>query len=98
MTKKKASNGAGTVEPRGGLWWARIPIPGTKPLKRKRIPIEDSERMTRAQARRAAARLAEDVRAGRIVFTTCPPRRASARRSSAAHGARLGELFGSSGA
>src|ERR1700690_335388 len=64
-TKKKAQNGAGTVERRGALWWVRVSAPG---MPRKRVPIAESEKMTEPQARKAGARIAADVRAGRIVF------------------------------
>jgi integrase len=67
--KKKAQNGAGTVERRGALWWVRVSAPG---MPRKRIPIADSEKMTELQAKRAGARIAADVRAKRIVFDEKP--------------------------
>ena len=76
-TKKKPSkarNGAGTVERRGAQWWVQVSLPrapGEK-LRRKRIPIADSAKMTEGQAQRAGATLAADVRAGRIVFDETP--------------------------
>jgi len=63
--KKKAANGAGSVERRGSIWWGRVSA-SNKP--RKRIPIPNSETMTEAQARRAARELAAEYAVGKIVF------------------------------
>jgi hypothetical protein len=71
MAAKRAKNGAGTLERRGSIWWLKVlrPLaPGETERRRGRIPIEGSEAMTEAQARRAAAKLAEDFRAGKILF------------------------------
>ena len=79
--RKKASNGDGAFERRtGNVAWVRVSMPcnpGEKPI-RKRVPIDGSEKMTDAQAKKAAVRTAADVRAGRIVFegnarSTAPP-------------------------
>ena len=67
--KAKAKNGAGSIERRNGIWWARISLPDGR---RKRIPIPKSERMTKFMAREKAAFYAEEVRAGRIVFDVEP--------------------------
>jgi integrase len=69
--KKKAQNGAGTVERRGALWWLQVlrPLePGETKRRRGRIPIEGSEKMTETQARRASVVVARDFRAGKIEF------------------------------
>lgn len=74
-TKGNASNGAGTLERRGALWWLQIlrPLePGKTKRRRGRIPIEGSEKMTEAQARRASVAIARDFRAGKIVFGDKP--------------------------
>lgn len=71
---KKAPNGGGSVERRGALWWVQVSLPrapGEK-LRRKRIPIANSEKMSRAQAVREGRKIAADVRAGRIVFDENP--------------------------
>lgn len=68
-TKKKAGNGAGSVDRIGDLWWARITAPG-KP--RKRLPIAGSEKWSRGEAKREARKLSADYRAGRIVFDETP--------------------------
>jgi hypothetical protein len=69
--RKKAVNGAGTGERRGALYWVRCLTPTGQ---RRRVPIPDSEKMTEAQARRAGAKLAADVRAGKVVFDATPHR------------------------
>jgi integrase len=69
--RRKSANGAGSVERRGALWWLQVlrPLePGETNRRRGRIPIEGSEKMTEAQARRAAVKLAADFRNGKIVF------------------------------
>ena len=71
---KKQSNGGGSVERRGLLWWVQVSLPrvtGAK-LRRKRVPIADSEKLTRGQAVREGTKIAADVRAGRIVFDEKP--------------------------
>src|SRR5579872_5635239 len=75
--RKKSPNGTGAVERRGALWFARIALPRApgEPLRRKRLPIVGSEKMTEGQARRAGARLAADVRAGRVIIEDVPRRR-----------------------
>lgn len=70
---KKAANGAGSVNRRGALWWARISAPN-KP--RKRLPMAGSEKWTRAEAKREARKLSADYAAGRIVFDHTPRKRA----------------------
>jgi integrase len=62
---KKAANGTGSVERRGAIWWARLSAPN-KP--RERLPMAGSEKWTRTQAKREAAKHAADYAAGRIVF------------------------------
>src|ERR1035441_8039049 len=69
MAKKKAANGAGPVERRRTLGWARGTAKG-KP--RKRVPIAGSEAWTEAQARKEGRRLSADYAAGRIVFDETP--------------------------
>lgn len=72
---KKASNGAGTVERRGDLWWVQVSLPkqpGEPRARRPRVPIAGSEKMTEAQAKRAGARTAADVRSHKIVFDPKP--------------------------
>jgi integrase len=80
MSDKKARNGSGSVDRRGPLWWVRVSLPlvsgvqvprGKRPPS-KRVPIAGSEKMTRLQAKREGARIAADVRAGRIVFDEKP--------------------------
>jgi hypothetical protein len=75
---KKARNGAGTVERRGALWWIQVSMPPGHIPRRPRLPILESEGMTESQAKRAGAKLAADVRAGKIVFdpNLTPPRSA----------------------
>jgi integrase len=73
LNRKKSPNGAGGVDRRRGrdgvlIWWARVSLPNTKPLRRKRVPIPNSARMTEEQARRAAEVIAEKVRNGQILF------------------------------
>jgi hypothetical protein len=88
MSTKKARNGAGTVERRGALWWVRVsfPLPPGVKLARgkrppsKRVPIADSEKMPEPQAKRAGAKVAADVRAGRIVFKEKPRKGSPLRR------------------
>ena len=70
----KATNGSGSLERRGATWWARVSFPDGS---RRRVPIADSEKMTEAQARKAGAKLAADIRAGRIVFDGRPGRAAA---------------------
>jgi hypothetical protein len=68
---KKARNGAGSIERRGPLWWVQCSLPkapGETKARRKRVPIPDSEKMTEGQAKRAGAKIAADVRAGKILF------------------------------
>jgi hypothetical protein len=74
-TKKKARNGAGTVERRGALWWVQVSLPkaaGQRKARRKRVPIADSEKMTEGQAKREGAKIAADVRDGKIIFDEKP--------------------------
>ncbi len=78
-TRQKAKNGAGTVEPRRDasgvvVWWVRVALPRVRgqKLQRKRVPIPNSERMTETQARREGAKIAKDVKEGRIVFDEKP--------------------------
>jgi integrase len=73
--RKKSANGAGSVEFRSGLWWTRVALPGTKPLRRKRLPLAGSEKMTQLQAAKAGAKLSADVRAGRYVIDEKPRRK-----------------------
>jgi integrase len=71
---KKAKNGEGTISWRKGIAWVQVSMPrapGEK-AKRPRIPIAGSDKMTPAQLRREARKLAADVRAGRIVFDPKP--------------------------
>jgi len=70
-TGTKAANGSGGLERRGSTWWVRVSFPDGS---RRRVPIADSEKMTELQARKAGARLAADIRAGRIVFDAAPRR------------------------
>ncbi len=81
MARKKAPNGAGTLERRtGNVAWIQVSLPratGEK-LRRKRVPIERSEKMTDAQARREGAKIARDVRDGKIVFDDVPRSTANA--------------------
>lgn len=67
--RKKAKNGAGSIDWRGTgedrEAWVRVSAPG-KP--RKRIPIANSAHMSDAEAAREGRKLAADYRAGRIVF------------------------------
>jgi integrase len=72
---KKAKNGAGSVERRGGVWWVQVSLPkapGERKARRKRLLIPGSERMTESQACREGARMARDVRACKIVFDRGP--------------------------
>ena len=71
---KKTANGGGTVERRGKLWWVQVslPVPVGSKAQRKRVPITGSENFTRSEAKRAGAKIAADVRAGRIVFDEKP--------------------------
>ena len=74
---RKAANGAGSVDRRSGIWWTRVSVPEVgagagKIARRKRVPIPNSEKMTEAEAKKEAARLSADVRAGRIVFDPQP--------------------------
>jgi integrase len=73
--RKKASNGDGAFERRtGNVAWVRVSmpcLPGEK-AERKRVPIDGSENMTDAQAKKAAVRTAAHVRAGRIVYDGKP--------------------------
>jgi integrase len=67
--QEKAANGAGGVERRGKVWWARISLPAGG---RKRVPIPNSEKMSEAMAREKAAYISEQVRLGKIIFDTTP--------------------------
>ena len=73
--RKKASNGDGSCK-RGADGVVRVQCslprkPGEK-LQRKRVPIDGSEKMTDPQARREGARIARDVRDGKIIFDPKP--------------------------
>jgi integrase len=70
MSKKKAANGNGSIEWRKGIAWVRIALPRAPgdPLRRKRLPIVGSDKMTDGQGRKAAVKLAADVRAGRVII------------------------------
>jgi hypothetical protein len=76
--RKKAANGAGTLERRGALWYVQVLRPlvsGEKKRRRARLPIKDSEAMSEAQARRASKKTLADWRTGKLVFaaTQGPP-------------------------
>src|SRR5580658_4209797 len=74
---EKARNGAGTVERRGALWWVQVSMPkapGERRARRPRVPIPDSEKMTELQAQREGAKLAWQVRTGKLVFDPKPRR------------------------
>ncbi len=78
MSKRKAANGAGTVERRGLVYWVQCSLPrapGETKAKRKRLPVPGSETMTEAQAKREGTKIARDVRAGKIVFDAKPGKR-----------------------
>ena len=68
-SKKKAANGAGSVERRGLLWWARLTAAG-KP--RKRLPIPGSEAWAKGRAKQEARKLSRDYADGKIVFDDTP--------------------------
>jgi integrase len=91
----KAKNGSGSLERRGANWWVMVSLPrqpGEK-LHRKRIPIADSEKMTEAQARKAGAKLAADIRSGRIVFDAAPRRGALPSPAAIMTVSQLGEAW-----
>jgi hypothetical protein len=59
--RKKAEKGAGTIEWRmGNIAWVHVSLPRDpwRETRRRRIPIEGSEKMTDALARKEGARLA----------------------------------------
>src|SRR5260370_19760672 len=74
MSKRKAANGDGSIEWRKGIAWVRIALPRARGelLQRKRLPIVGTDRMTEGQVRRAAVKLAADVRAGRVIIDAKP--------------------------
>src|SRR5258708_5171875 len=78
--KKKAANGDGSIEWRKVVAWARIALPRTagEPLQRKRLPIVGSDKMTLGQVRKAATKLAADVRGGRVIIEDRRPRKGAA--------------------
>jgi integrase len=84
MSKKKAANSSGSIEWRKGIAWVRIALPRApgEQLQRKRLPVVGSDKMTEGQARKAAVKLAADVRAGRVIIDEKP--RADSLPSSAA--------------
>jgi hypothetical protein len=55
----KAENGKGNVERRGKTWRARLSLPDGR---RKRVPIPNSEHVSRAMAEEKAAVYSADVR------------------------------------
>src|SRR5258708_10449967 len=74
MSKRKAANGDGSIEWRKGIAWVRIALPRApgEPLQRKRLPIVASDKMSEGQVRKAAVKLAADVRAGRVIIDAKP--------------------------
>ncbi len=79
MSKKKARNGEGSIDWVKGIAIVRIAMPrepGAK-LRRARLPVVGSDKMTPSQVRKEAAKLAADVRAGRIVIDAKPRRGAA---------------------
>jgi len=76
--RTKAANGAGTLERRGALWYVQVLRaiePGETKRRRGRLPIEGSEAMTEAQARRASKKTLGDWRAGKLTFVPTPRRK-----------------------
>ena len=95
MSQKKTANGAGSVEWRKGVAFVRIALPRGpgEPLQRKRLPIVGADKMTPSQVRREAAKLAADVRAGRIIIDEKPRRGAAPSVSAVMTVRQIGEKW-----